>query len=125
MVEQSDHICESAPVCFKLRNNIYLAGAVMDAMGSTLSCYKYCINERKWSKSDHYLPYKIECTFHRCYVATDELETIAIIIQHRFHFSGNSAKILTFSENDGFTEISNIIPSLNIQDTSFMFVRVK
>ena len=122
MVEQSDHICESAPVCFKLRNNIYLAGAVMDAMGSTLSCYKYCINERKWSKLDYPLPYQInECY----YVATDELETIAIIIQHRFHFSGNSAKILTFSENDGFTEISNIIPSLNIQDTSFMFVRVK
>ena len=122
-------------LCFKLKDNIYLLGVMLSTMVEVelvevprLCSFKYCINERKWKESEHPLPYHIT---ERCYVATDKLETIAVIIHNNWLFNTqnkmyqNFPKVLTFSENEGFKEFPNMSNSLQTYCHSFMFVRVK
>ena len=95
-------------VCFRLGNNLYIT--------RNLCCYKYCINEETFCKTQFFLPYAISGHYS---VITDLKENMAIIL-NRFlgRDASYSSQILVFTEKDGFKQFS--LKGDKIPDTLFL-----
>ena len=94
------------PICFKLKDNVYIVGGD-DATThyfepkSLLCCDRYNLTDGKYYKSVHVLPYPIRRD-GVVNVATDAQEDFAIITG-----SNGEGGILLFKEDTGFEEVLN------------------
>ena len=105
------------PICFKLKENLYIAGGQpIEATNngssdsktnrtSLLCCDVYNLQEKKLTKSVHFLPYPVDDVDK---IATDADETFALITRlSRRTQHGKNGNYLTFTEKYGFEELSN------------------
>ena len=101
------------PICFKLKDNLYVAGGETIAdtnvcsSGSTktvlhrtnlLCCDRYNLKEKTYHKYVYSLPYYVNDVDK---ILTDAEETFAIISRMK------TGKCLVFTEKDGFEELPN------------------
>ena len=94
------------PMCFKLKDNLYIAGG-LGIEGTSygrswdltlLFCDQYNLTERKYYESVYSLPYPVN---NADKVVTSEDETFAIIL------NVETRRLLIFTEKDGFKEFSD------------------
>ena len=114
------------PMCFRLRDNVYIAGGEIyhlndncidgctcinhgyykrdEALWHHLCCDRYDVKERKYYRTDYRLPFSCHGFSH---VTTDEKQTFCII-KPSTNWSRKSGKeniFLVFSEDHGFEEL--------------------
>ena len=97
------------PMCFKLKDNLYIAGGEDEPKASSifsrnglLCCDRYNMKENKYYKTLYTLPYPLSDV--ETSIATNDKETFALILDF------TNTKILLFSEDEGFKEFHNFAP---------------
>ena len=87
-------------ICFKLGKNIYVAGGQGSEAHEILSCCEvYNLDHKKWNRSYLKLPYSL----YDASVVVDPDETFALITGNFSLTSGGSNKVITFTEQNGFS----------------------
>ena len=96
------------PICFKLKDNLYIAGGEEDisafndehsSHGSSelVVCDQYNLQERKYYRSEHVLPYPAH-SGSITNISTDSDESFAIFVH-------NNGQIIIFTEDRGFEHV--------------------
>ena len=93
-------------VAFKMKESLYLVGGVDIDWNGLLSCVRFDLNESRWLNCRHSLPYPLE----RASVVVSDDESFAVITggkKRNGHVHCASARIIVFSEENGFQELTN------------------
>ena len=88
-------------IVFKMQDSIYVAGGYGNR--TLRCCERYDLNENKWSRCRHVLPYPLR--YASAIVSEDE--TFAVITGGKTGNDKCSSGIIIFTENEGFTTSYN------------------
>ena len=90
------------PICFKLKDNLYLAGGFDCNQQIRHCCERYNLTECKYYQTDYVVPDDIYFfnRYHCICIIINEEESIATIV-----IGKNEGRIILFTENGGFKEV--------------------
>ena len=110
------------PICFKLQDNVYIAGGLdaTDPGCRLVCCDRYNLKEGKYYETCHSLPQPNYYDDDIPHTAIDDEESFAII-------GGRNGKgrILIFTENKGFEEVQNFSAIETNYNASRTLIRLK